>query len=66
MQTLKYEKTDKRLLTPCPYNQDPAPVPCIPGVAKIGSAACEKYCKFFLSHDSINKTIKCNFQGSVK
>lgn len=62
MEILKYEKDGKRILTPCPYMQDPGPVPGFPGVAKIGSAACEKYCKFFISHDSESRTVKCNYK----
>ena len=61
MQILQYEKVEKRLLTPCPYNQDPSPVEGFPGVAKIGSAACEKYCRFFISHDHEKCIVKCNY-----
>ena len=61
MQTLNYEKDGKKIITSCPYNQDPSPVEGFPGVAKIGSAACEKYCRYFVSHNCATQRVECNY-----
>lgn len=44
----QYEKSGFRLLTDCTFRY-----------CKIGSATCEKDCRFFISHNYEMKTVEC-------
>ena len=56
---IKYESTDFRCITKCPFGKEKYGVGMSVGVVFVGSMACAA-CEHFVSIDNVSKIVICN------